>query len=145
MERFIEQDGIAFVNDSKATTTASLAWALEKSPDGTVVLVCGGKNKTGVEDFRTLRPLITRKVRCAILIGVARPVMREAWEGAVEMREAESLESACRLSLEKARKGDTVLLSPACASFDMFKNYQERGRSFKELIRKKLQAKSMEK
>ncbi len=140
LETFAEQDGISFVNDSKATTTASLAWALEKSHDGTVVLVCGGKNKTGVEDFRTLRAVITRKVRCAILIGCARPIIKEAWQGAVEMLEAESLEAACCMSLEKARKGDTVLLSPACASFDMFKNYQERGRSFKELMRKKLQA-----
>jgi UDP-N-acetylmuramoylalanine--D-glutamate ligase len=141
MEKFAEQDGVTFVNDSKATTTASLAWALEKSSDGTVVLVCGGKYKTGVEDFRTLRNVIARKVRCAVLIGVARPIIKEAWHGAVEMVEAASLEDACRLSVEKAKKGDTVLLSPACASFDMFKNYQERGRSFKELILKRLAAK----
>ena len=134
MEKFAEQDGVSFVNDSKATTTASLAWALEKFRDGTVVLVCGGKYKTGVEDFRTLRDVITRKVRVAILIGVARPVIREAWQRAVDMVEAESLEDACRLSVETAERGDTVLLSPACASFDMFKNYQERGRMFKERI-----------
>lgn len=139
LEKFAEQDGIAFVNDSKATTTASLAWALEKFGDGTVVLVCGGKYKTGVEDFKSLRALITRKVRCAILIGVARPIMKEAWQGTVEMAEAGSLEEACRLSLEKAKKGDTVLLSPACASFDMFKNYQERGKLFKEKIKKELE------
>ena len=138
LEKFAEQDGVSFVNDSKATTTASLAWALEKFHDGTVVLVCGGKHKTGVEDFRTLRPVISKKVRTAIVIGAARPVMREAWEGAVEMVEAESLEDACRLSLEKAMKGDTVLLSPACASFDMFENYQVRGRNFKTLIQKKM-------
>lgn len=134
MEKFAEQDGVVFVNDSKATTTASLAWALEKSPDGTVVLVCGGKYKTDVEDFRSLREVIARKVRCAVLIGAARPLMREAWQGVVEMVEAEDLDAACRLSLEKARKGDTVLFSPACASFDMFRNYQERGRLFKEKI-----------
>jgi UDP-N-acetylmuramoylalanine--D-glutamate ligase len=138
LEKFAEWEGIAFVNDSKATTTASLAWALEKFADGTVVLVCGGKHKTGVEDFKSLRALIARKVQCAVLIGAARPIMREAWQGIVEMVEAESFESACRLSLEKARKGDTVLLSPACASFDMFRNYQERGRLFKEKIQKML-------
>jgi UDP-N-acetylmuramoylalanine--D-glutamate ligase len=65
--------------------------------------------------------------------------MKEAWQGAVPMVEVESLEEACRVSLEKAQKGDTVLLSPACASFDMFKNYQERGRLFKEMIQKRLQ------
>jgi UDP-N-acetylmuramoylalanine--D-glutamate ligase len=134
MEKFAERDGIAFVNDSKATTVASLAWALEKFGDGSVVLVCGGKYKTDVNDFRTLRALITRKVRSAVLIGAARPIMREAWHGAVEMAEAGSLDEACRLSLLKAQKGDTVLLSPACASFDMFKNYEDRGRLFKENI-----------
>ncbi len=138
LEKFAERDGIAFVNDSKATTPASLAWALEKFGDGTVVLVCGGKHKTGVEDFRGLRDLIARKVRGAILIGAARPVLKEAWQGAVPMAEAGNLEEACLLSLEKAQKGDTVLLSPACASFDMFKNYQERGRLFKEKILNKL-------
>ncbi len=121
LEKFAERDGITFVNDSKATTTASLAWALEKFSEGSVVLVCGGKYKTDVEDFRSLRDVVARKVRCA-----------------VEMVEAESLEEACRLSIEKAQKGDTVLLSPACASFDMFKNYQERGRLFKEMIQKRL-------
>ena len=140
LEKFAEYDGIAFVNDSKATTTASLAWALEKFSDGSVVLVCGGKYKTGVEDFKSLRDLIARKVRCAVLIGVARPIIKEAWQGIAEMVEAESLEDACRLSFEKACRGDTVLLSPACASFDMFKNYQERGRLFKELIRKRSQS-----
>jgi UDP-N-acetylmuramoylalanine--D-glutamate ligase len=140
LENFARRDGITFVNDSKATTTASLAWALEKFADGTVVLVCGGKHKTGVEDFKSLRPLIARKVRCVLLIGAARPIMKEAWQGIVEIAETESLEEACRLSIEKAQRGDTVLLSPACASFDMFKNYQERGRLFKEMIQKRLQS-----
>lgn len=140
MEKFAEQDGVSFVNDSKATTTASLAWALEKCPEGSVVLICGGKYKTDVHDFRTLRDLVAKKVRSAILIGVARPMLREAWQGVVEMVEAETLDEACRLSLQKAQKGDTVLLSPACASFDMFKHYQERGKLFKELIRKRLES-----
>jgi UDP-N-acetylmuramoylalanine--D-glutamate ligase len=140
LEKFAEQDGVSFVNDSKATTTASLAWALEKYRDGTVVLICGGKYKTGVEDFRTLRDLIQRKVRCAILIGVARPVLKEAWEGTVPLIDVPTLEDACRVGLEQARSGDAVLLSPACASFDMFKNYQERGKMFKELIRKRLRS-----
>ena len=145
LENFAGRDGITFVNDSKATTTASLAWALEKFDDGTVVLVCGGKHKTGVEDFKSLRGMIARKVRCALLIGAARPIMKEAWQGIVEMAEAESLEEACRLSIEKAQKGDTVLLSPACASFDMFKNYQERGRLFKEMIQKRLRSEVLRK
>ncbi len=138
LEKFAEKDGVVFVNDSKATTTASLAWALEKFDDKTVVLVCGGKYKTDVKDFKTLRELIAKKVRYAILIGAARPIMREAWQGIVEILEAESLDEACRLGIERAQLGDTVLLSPACASFDMFKNYQERGSLFKAMILKKL-------
>ena len=140
LEKFAERDGVAFVNDSKATTTASLAWALEKFGDATVVLICGGKYKTDVKDFRTLREVIAKKVRCAILIGAARPIIKEAWQGVVEMLEAESFDEACRLSIERAQKGDTVLLSPACASFDMFKNYQERGNLFKEIIQKRLRS-----
>ena len=138
LEKFAEQGGVTFVNDSKATTAASLAWGLEKFADGSVILVCGGKYKTGVEDFRTLREIVARKVRCAILIGAARPIIKEAWQGAVEMAEAGRFDDACRLSIEKARPGDTVLLSPACASFDMFKSYEERGRQFKEKILKRL-------
>lgn len=138
LEKFAARDGIVFVNDSKATTTASLAWALEKFSDASVVLICGGKYKTDVKDFKTLRDMIARKVRCAVLIGAARPIMKEAWQGAVPMLEAGDLDEACRLSLEKAQKGDTVLLSPACASFDMFRNYEERGRLFKEKILNRL-------
>ncbi|HOW88044.1 MAG TPA: UDP-N-acetylmuramoyl-L-alanine--D-glutamate ligase [Candidatus Omnitrophota bacterium] len=140
LEKFEEKDGVIFINDSKATTTASLAWALEKFSDRSVILICGGKYKTDVKDFMTLRDIIRRKVRCAILIGAARPLMREAWQGAVEMLEAQSLEDASRLGTEKAHRGDTVLLSPACASFDMFKNYQERGDLFKALIRQRLRS-----
>ena len=145
MEKFAEQDGISFVNDSKATTTASLTWALEKFVDGSVVLVCGGKHKTDVKDFSGLRDVIAKKVRCAVLIGAARPIMKEAWKGTVPLVEAENLDEACRLSLERAQKGDAVLLSPACASFDMFKNYQERGRLFKETIQKRLQSAAVRK
>jgi len=140
LEKFAERDGVVFINDSKATTTASLAWALEKFGDKTVVLICGGKYKTDVKDFQTLREWIGRKVRYAILIGVARPLMKEAWQGMVEMAEAESIDEACRLAIEKAQQGDTVLLSPACASFDMFRNYQERGNLFKEIIQKRLRS-----
>jgi UDP-N-acetylmuramoylalanine--D-glutamate ligase len=140
LEKFEEKDGVIFVNDSKATTTASLAWALEKFSDNAVVLICGGKYKTDVKDFMTLRDIIRRKVRYAILIGAARPLMKEAWQGAVEIVEAESLDEACRFGIEKAHRDDAVLLSPACASFDMFKNYQERGDLFKALIRKRLRS-----
>jgi len=138
LEKFAHKDGVDFINDSKATTTASLAWALEKYPDRKVVLVCGGKLKTDIKDFEALREIVSRTVRCAILIGSARPVIKAAWQGATEILDAGDLEEACRLSLEKCRAGDTVILSPACSSFDMFKDYRERGRVFKETILSKL-------
>lgn len=139
MEKFAEQDGVTFVNDSKCTTTASLVWALEKYADRRVVLVAGGKLKTDLKDFVGVRGVIKRKVKIAVLIGATRPIMREAWEGTTEILEAADLDEACRLSIEKAAEGDTVILSPACASFDMFKNYEERGKLFKEKIKKRLE------
>lgn len=138
LEKFTEQNGIAFVNDSKSTTPSSLAWAIEKYPDHKVVLICGGKAKS--KDFEKLRDGVRQKVKSAILIGAARPLIRGAWNGAVTLTEASDFDHACDLALECASSGDTVLLSPACASFDMFKNYQERGRLFKQKISERLKA-----
>lgn len=137
LEKFGSWQGIDFVNDSKSTTPSSLAWALEKYPDGKVVLLAGGHPKSG--GFEALRSLLARKVKAAVLIGEAQPVLELAWKGACPLVPGgfdftEAVRKASRL----AKAGDTVLLSPACASFDMFKNYQERGRLFKELARETL-------
>lgn len=136
LEKFAERDGVMFINDSKATTPASLLWALRKYPDRKVVLVCGGKAKS--KDFGDLRPIVRQKVKLAVLIGAARSMIKKAWDGAAELVEAADFDEACDLVLEHSKAGDTVLLSPACASFDMFKNYQERGRLFKEKILNRL-------
>ncbi len=135
MEKFAEANGVLFINDSKSTTTASLAWALEKYADKSVVLLAGGKNKTGVDDFKSLKDLVRQKTKVAILIGKARQVLKEAWAEIPNLVEADTFEQACEMSVRLAENGNVVLLSPACASFDMFKNYQERGSIFKEKIK----------
>lgn len=136
LEKFAERDGVSFVNDSKSTTPASLLWALRKYPERSVVLVCGGKAKSS--DFGDLRDVVRAKVKCAILVGAARPMIKKSWEGATELVETVDLDDACRVAIGKAGCGDTVLLSPACASFDMFRNYQERGQIFKKKILERL-------
>jgi len=133
LEVFLKEDGIAYVNDSKSTTTAALIWALKKYPDRSVVLIAGGHPKS--RDFDQAREWVARKVRLAVLVGEARELLREAWQGTCPLYESSDFQDAVRAARAAAQSGDTVLLSPACASFDMFKNYEERGRIFKTLIR----------
>jgi UDP-N-acetylmuramoylalanine--D-glutamate ligase len=132
LEKSAVIDGVAYINDSKCTTTASLKWALEKYADQSVVLLAGGHPKTN--DFSDARALIQRKVRKAILIGEARPLLREAWQGSCDSWETDDFAAAVAKARDFAKPGDTVLLSPACASFDMFRNYIERGNLFKKLV-----------
>ncbi|HXV27655.1 MAG TPA: Mur ligase family protein, partial [bacterium] len=132
LEKFLTAEGICFINDSKCTTTASLCWALEKFPDQKVILLAGGHPKS--RDFREVRGLLQKKVKKAVLIGEARPVLRADWEGACPLTESSGFRHAVETAYEAASSGDIVLLSPACASFDMFKNYTERGATFKKII-----------
>ena len=132
LEKVTTAEGVAYINDSKSTTAASLAWALEKFPDASVILLAGGHPKSA--DFQTVRGLLHRKVKTAVLIGEARPLLRAAWEGACPVLEADDFRTAVQKAKGAARAGDTVLLSPACASFDMFKNYEERGAVFKKIV-----------
>ncbi|MBI3306689.1 MAG: hypothetical protein HYZ84_02625 [Candidatus Omnitrophica bacterium] len=132
LEKFLEENGIQYVNDSKSTTPASLGWALEKFPDSKVILIAGGHPKSS--DFDTVRELIQNKVKLAILIGEARPLLRQSWQDLRPLWEAGDFQTAVRMAHQNAKPGDIVLLSPACASFDMFKNYEERGRLFKQMI-----------
>ncbi len=132
LEKFLGVEGVAYVNDSKCTTVASLQWALEKFPDQKVILLAGGHPKS--RDFHAVRDLLKKKVKQVILMGEAKPILREAWEGICPLKEAESFRHAVEMAHQAASSGDTVLLSPACASFDMFKNYIERGSTFKKMI-----------
>ena len=133
LEKVALLNGVQYINDSKCTTSASLAWALSKFPDKSVVLIAGGHPKS--EDFAEVRDLVAAKVRYAVLIGEARPLLRRAWKDACRQSEANDFSGAVAEAHRVAAGGDTVLLSPACASFDMFRNYEERGRTFKALIR----------
>lgn len=128
-----ELDGVRFINDSKGTNVGAVLKSLEGFSEP-VILIAGGRDKAG--DFSLLRPLIKEKVKCLILIGEAREKIRTFLGDLTETIMATSLEEAVRLAKEKASKGDVVLLSPACASFDMFKDFEDRGRQFKDIVRK---------
>ncbi len=132
LEKVASSKGVNYINDSKCTTPASLAWALQKFPDGSVILLAGGHPKSN--DFDTVKDLVHKKVKLALLLGEARLLLRRAWQKVCDWDEAESFQEAVYKAHSAARGGDTVLLSPACASFDMFKNYQERGAVFKKLV-----------
>jgi UDP-N-acetylmuramoylalanine--D-glutamate ligase len=136
LEKVATVQGVQYINDSKCTTTASLAWALEKMPDQSVVLLAGGHPKSN--DFDTISNLIHRKVKFAVLIGEARSLLRKAWSGACPIWETDDFRSAIHKAKEVATSGDAVLLSPACASFDMFKNYIERGNLFKKIVKEEI-------
>ena len=124
-------NGITFVNDSKATTVDSLKYALQSFTEK-IVLIAGGKDKGG--DFSQLTPLIREKVRAAVLIGQAAGRMEAAWKGQVPMHKAADLSEAVHQAAQLAEAGDVVLLSPACSSFDMFRDYEDRGRQFTSIV-----------
>lgn len=126
------KDGVTFYNDSKATNVDSLEKAL-LAFDKPVILVAGGKDKQSA--YERLNPLIQERVKGLVLIGEAAPLIQKAWGSLVPTKIASSMEEAVKLSMSFARSGDIVLLSPACASFDMFKDYEDRGRSFKRCVR----------
>lgn len=128
-----ERDGVLFVNDSKATNVLSVLRAIESYPGRRLVLILGGRDKGA--DFAPLREPVAAACRAVITLGEAAGKIEAALEGAVRMERAASMEEAVTLAAGLAEKGDVVLLSPACASFDMFRNYEERGRVFKELVR----------
>jgi UDP-N-acetylmuramoylalanine--D-glutamate ligase len=123
--------GVSFINDSKGTNVDSVRWAL-MAVSAPVILIAGGKDKDS--DFTVLKDLVRGKVKCAILIGQAAPKILKVWSGVTECRLADDMRDAVRTAFECATGGDTVLLSPACASFDMFDNFEHRGRVFKEIV-----------
>jgi UDP-N-acetylmuramoylalanine--D-glutamate ligase len=125
--------GIDFINDSKATTIESLAVALQ-SFEQPLILIAGGKDKGS--DYTRLNKLLIDNVKQVVLIGAAREKISKAWKDIVPLESANSLDEAVQAALNHAQSGETVLLSPACSSFDMFRDYEERGRIFKEIVTK---------
>ena len=131
LELVRERNGVRFVNDSKGTNVDATVKALE-SLDQPIWLIAGGKDKGG--DLGRLKDPIARRVKGVVLIGEAAPLIKAAIQPYDRVRHAGSLQEAVRLAAEQAEEGDLVLLSPACASFDMFADYQDRGRQFKALV-----------
>jgi UDP-N-acetylmuramoylalanine--D-glutamate ligase len=131
MEYLCGTGPVRFINDSKATTAESTLWALRNIPDE-VILIAGGRDK-GV-DYAIIREEARRKVRRLILIGEAKDKIAAALEGAVDIEKAATLEEAVEKANFFAKPKDTVLLSPMCSSFDMFRDYEERGRCFKQAV-----------
>jgi UDP-N-acetylmuramoylalanine--D-glutamate ligase len=131
MELVDEIGGVRFVNDSKATNVEAALKAIESFDSGLVAIV-GGRFKGG--DFGRLRAPLAARARGVVAIGEARPAIRAALAGAVDVQEAASLDEAVRVAYDLARPAGVVLLAPACSSFDMFRDYADRGRKFKEEV-----------
>lgn len=126
-----ELNGVRYFNDSKATNVDATVKAVESFAGG-IHLILGGKDKDS--DYATMMPLLER-VTTVITIGSAAEKIERQLSGAVKIERAETMERAVALAHRNAIAGDTVLLAPACASFDQFENYEHRGRVFKELVR----------
>jgi UDP-N-acetylmuramoylalanine--D-glutamate ligase len=123
--------GVEWINDSKATNLNAMRQALESVPER-VVLIAGGRDKGN--DYRTIADLVRRKVSVIIAIGESREKIAEAFRGIVDVKMAATIEEAVSAGRDAAEKGQTVLFSPGCASFDMFRNFEERGRRFKQCV-----------
>jgi UDP-N-acetylmuramoylalanine--D-glutamate ligase len=127
-----EKNGVAYINDSKGTNVGAVVKSVEGFTQP-VILIAGGLDKGS--DFSPLHDLIRRKVKLLILIGKAADKMAKALGTATETVHAKTLQDAVTIADARASHGDAVLLSPACASFDMFKDFEDRGRQFKEAVK----------
>jgi UDP-N-acetylmuramoylalanine--D-glutamate ligase len=133
MEYVLTVRGVEFINDSKATNVNSTWYALE-SMDKPTILILGGVDKGN--DYSLIRDLVREKVKAIVCLGTDNRKIHEAFQHDVPlMVNTASAEEAVKAAFHFATKGDTVLLSPACASFDLFKNYEDRGKQFKEAAR----------
>ena len=125
------RDGVTWINDSKATNPDAMERAVSGA-EGTVILIAGGKDKGF--DFSVSRNQLAGKVRGALLLGEMAVKMEKAWSGVVPCRRVESLEEAVERAAQMAVTGETVLLSPGCSSYDMFKNFEERGEKYRQCV-----------
>ncbi len=133
LEHVATVHGVEFINDSKATNVNSTWYALE-SMSKPVIWVVGGQDKGN--DYTQLKDLVKQKVRAIVCLGTDNAKIREAFAGMVEhFVETQNANDAVRASYGLAEQGDAVLLSPACASFDLFENYEDRGRRFKAAVK----------
>jgi UDP-N-acetylmuramoylalanine--D-glutamate ligase len=132
LERIAEIDGVQWINDSKATNVASTIVALRSFPGG-IHLIAGGRGKR--QDFSPLAPLVRERCRAVYLIGEAAPELLAALDATgVPLRDAGDLAQAVADARQAANRGETVLLSPACASYDQYRDFEERGEAFRALV-----------
>jgi len=131
LELVREFEGVKYINDSKGTNVGAVLKSVESFTEP-LILIAGGRDKAG--DFTALRGLVSQKVKALVLIGEAAGKIRDALGDLTTTVMAQDLGDAVRTSRNMANAGDVVLLSPACASFDMFRDYEDRGRQFKQLV-----------
>ena len=131
LEPVREINGVAYYNDSKATSVDATLKAIDAFPDG-LWIILGGKDKGS--DYTVLRGPLRAKARAALLIGAAAVKIASQLDGAVPLIQCGTLATAIEEGHRSAEPGDTVLLAPACSSFDQFENFEQRGRVFKELV-----------
>ena len=132
LEKVLKIQGVQYINDSKATNVNSVFYALDSMTTPTVWIV-GGVDKGN--DYDELMPLVREKVKAIVCLGVDNTKISNAFNNVVDiMVETTSMAEAVQIAQRLAEKGDTVLLSPACASFDLFENYEDRGKQFKQAI-----------
>jgi UDP-N-acetylmuramoylalanine--D-glutamate ligase len=132
-----EQDGVRYFDDSKGTNVGATVAALEGLTEERAVLIAGGRDKQG--SYEALVDTLGRRGRTVVLLGEAAERMATAIGNALPVRRAQSLRDAVRLARLDARPGDAVLLSPACSSYDMFRDYRERGAAFAAAVRAELE------
>jgi UDP-N-acetylmuramoylalanine--D-glutamate ligase len=133
LEEVAERDGVLYVNDSKATNVDAARVGIEAFEPGTVHAILGGSLKGG--GFADLRPALADRARAAYLIGEAAERLAADLEGAVPLERSGDLATAVAQARAAARPGEVILLSPACASYDQYDNFEERGEHFRELAR----------
>jgi len=131
MEFVKEVNGVKFYNDSKATNTDSVKYALQ-SFDKPIRIIMGGAGKG--EDYSILIPFLKERAKKVYLTGDTINEMKSAFEGSIEIASVKEFEEVIRIAFSESKKGDIIVLSPACTSYDRFKNFEERGNTFKEIV-----------
>jgi UDP-N-acetylmuramoylalanine--D-glutamate ligase len=133
LEKVFKINNVLYINDSKATNINATYYALD-SVKGETVWIVGGEDKGN--NYAELLPLVNEKVKAIICLGIDNSKIFKAFGNCVDlMMETQSMVEAVKMAYKIAEKGNTVLLSPACASFDLFENYEDRGRQFKNAVR----------
>ncbi len=128
-----EINGVKWINDSKGTNVDATLKSLEGFSEGSVILILGGKDKAG--EFERMHDLVSSRVRTVLTIGAAAPRIESALKETTNIVPAGDMQHAVQWAREHAQRGETVLLSPACASFDQYRNFEHRGEHFEQLVR----------